>query len=337
MSALVCPWRWVCVAALAVAGLWPAGGWAGGAHCPAVPWQRLAPGIWVWAPERVHDVSAANGGFVAPVTAVIDRNEALLIDPGPSRAHGLRVRQSLRCRFGARVTAIVNTHAHAEHVLANSAFVSERSRGSVRIWAAAGTQAAMQQRCAQCLASLRRLAGLAALRGTTWVVPDAPLAPGDALVLGRHRVQVVAVEQGHTEADLVLRHAVSGVVWAGGLVYDGRLPELAQGSLLQWLEALARLQALSPRTVVATSVSHQSPLGTGPHSIAATRDYLDSLRTGVLAAMDEGLSPWDARQLDLPRFSGWVGYAERHTFNVQRAWRELEPVWMDRASALSAQ
>jgi hypothetical protein len=137
------------------------------------------------------------------------------------------------------------------------------------------------------------------------------------------------VEHGHTEADLVLQHSVSGVVWAGGLVYGGRLPELAQGGLLPWLEALARLRALEPRLLVSTRVSHLATPGPGQDDLAATRDYLDSVRRQVLAAMDQGLSPWDTLQLELPRFAGWVGYAQRHHFNVQRAWRELEPMWMN--------
>ena len=35
----------------------------------------------------------------------------------------------------------------------------------------------------------------------------------------------------------------------------------------------------------------------------------------------------------VPGFAAWAGYAERHAFNVQRAWREMEPVWMDQGSA----
>jgi glyoxylase-like metal-dependent hydrolase (beta-lactamase superfamily II) len=319
-----------CAVVLGGAGLWSGGVLAAG-HCAEVPWLRVAPGIWVWAPAQVEDVSEANGGFVAPVTALVDRGEALVIDPGPSHRHGLRVRESLRCRFGARVTAVVNTHAHAENVLGNSAFADLQASGLLRIWAAAGTQVAMRARCAQCLEGLTHSAGREALRGTRWVVPDAALVPGDELVVGRHRVQVMAVEQGHTEADLVLRHSATGVVWAGGLVYDGRLPELAQGGLLPWLEALDRLHALAPRLLVSASVSRSAPGGESLHSLAATHDYLDALRVRVLAAMDQGLSPWDAQQLELSRFALWAGYAQRHHFNVQRAWRELEPVWMNRS------
>ena len=67
---------------------------------------------------------------------------------------------------------------------------------------------------------------------------------------------------------------------------------------------------------------------------------MQALRGDVLQAMDAGLDGSDVRSIALPGHAGWVGYRERHGFNVQRAWRELESEWMDagggRASPASA-
>jgi hypothetical protein len=126
----------------------------------------------------------------------------------------------------------------------------------------------------------------------------------------------------------VLWNARYRVLWVGGLLYDGRVPELAQGSLDGWLAALGRLQALRPRQVLGT-VWSQAPEHGEPPALAATQGYLTALRKRVLQAMDEGHQPHETTWGELPAYRDWPGYSERHGFNLQRAWRELEPVWME--------
>lgn len=300
----------------------------------AVPWQRVAPGVWAWSPAEVADVSASNAGHVVPTTVVIDSGDALVIDPGPSHRHGLRVRRSLACRFGAQVRWIVNTHAHSENVLANSAFADLLAAGRLEILASAATRDGMRQRCPACLASLSDKVGADAMLGTQIVLPNRTLAEGDTLRVGRHRLRVMRVEQGHAEGDLVLWHSRLRLLWAGGLLYDRRIPELAQGRVDAWLQALDRLEALRPRVVLANLVSSPAAPGQLPAALHSTRAYLSGLRAAVLDAMDRGQQASESGAVDLPAYRSWAGYAERQGFNVQRAWRELEPVWMDRASPL---
>lgn len=303
------------------------------AHEP-VPWQRIAPGIWVWAPVEPADVSPANGGHVMPTTALLQRGQALVIDPGPSLRHGQRLRASLACRFGAQVTQIVNTHAHSENVLANAAFEAEASTGRVRIWANAGTREAMASRCPACLESLTLHAGADAMAGTRIVLPTHTLVPGQTLRFGPHALRVLPTEHGHTGHDLLLWLPARRMVWAGGLVYEQRLPELAQGQLDAWLAALDRLAALRPLTVVSVGVSHAAHLATDeadarlPPALRATRKYLRDLRDGVWAAMELGEQPQSPGVVALPDYRNWVGHTARQGFNVLRAWRELEPLWM---------
>lgn len=295
-----------------------------------VPWRAVAPGVWVW-PGMVAEIAAENLGHVAPISLVVDGGEAAIVDPGPSRLHGQRVRRSVACRFGARVRWVVNTHAHAENVLGNAAFADRLGGQGFDIVAAPATSAAMAARCPACLASLTARVGERAMVGTRIVLPSRTVATGDVLPVGRLRLEVKGVEQGHTEGDLLLWLPEQRVLWAGGLVYDGRVPELSQGSLLGWLAALDRLDALAPRHVVSAALSSAAPPDGHPEAVDATRAYLTALRQGVLSAMDQGHQPQEAGLVPLPAFAAWAGYAERHAFNVQRAWRELEPVWMDQA------
>ena len=294
-----------------------------------VPWRAVAPGAWVWLPPDGGDVSAANAGHVVPTSVLVSGRQALVIDPGPSHRHGERLRRALACRFGAQVRWIVNTHAHSENVLANSAFAADVAAGRTQILATAPTRAGMALRCPDCLASLTRRVGEAGMAGTQIVLPTRTLSEGDVLRLGPWRLRVMRVEHAHTEGDLVLWDARHRVLWAGGLVYQNRVPELAQGHLDGWIAALDRLSALAPRQVIATTWS-VAPASGPPPALQDTRAYLVALREKTLQAMDAGGQPQEIDRVALPAFRSWAGYDERHGFNVLRAWRELEPVWMDR-------
>lgn len=297
-----------------------------------LPWRAVVPGVWVWLPPEAGDVAPSNGGHVMPVSVLVDRGQAGVIDPGPGLRHGQRLRRALACRFGARLRWIVDTHAHAENVLANAAFADEIAAGRVGLLASGPTREGMALRCPDCLASLTRRAGAEAMAGTQIVLPTRTLSEGEVLRLGRLSLRVMRVEHGHTEGDLVLWDARRRVLWAGGLAYQDRLPELAQGQLQGWLAALDRLQALRPRHLIATVWSPAPGPGQAPPALASTRAYLEDLRDGTLRAMDRGAQPQDSDPVPLPAYREWAGYGARHGFNVQRAWRELEPVWMDQAA-----
>lgn len=289
-----------------------------------VPWRAVVPGVWTWLPARVSESAPDNQGHALPTTVVLDEGEALVIDPGPNHAHGQRVRASLACHFGVRPRWVVNTHAHAKNVLGNAAFADLQATGQVQIMASTGTWQAMQYRCPQCLQSLTQSLGEGAMRDTHIVLPDRLLVADEVLAIGRLRLQVLLAENAHTESDLQLWLPAQRLLLAGGLVYEARLPELAQGSVIGWLKALQRLMALQPRTVVGSGVSVAPGPQSLPPAITATHHYLQSLRTRLLAAMNQGLHGSETHTLAWPEHAHWVDFEERQDFNVQRAWRELE-------------
>jgi glyoxylase-like metal-dependent hydrolase (beta-lactamase superfamily II) len=284
------------------------------------PWQDLAPGVWVW-PAPAEDITLQNRGHVSTQVLLLHGSqptEATLIDPGPSLAHGQTVQRTAWCQLGVRIRHVINSHAHAENVLGNSAYADTTS-----ISATHTTRASMAQRCPGCLTSITQNAGAAAMDGTQIALPRHTLQNGDTLAPALTGWQVQEHRHAHTESDLVLWNPELRVLVAPSLVYGQRLPELAQGSVQGWLTALDALAALQPRAWVGTQPSTQAP-----NSLEQTRQYLCDLSHLVWQAMDRGLSPNDAHALHLPAYQNWAGYARRHVFNVQRAWREWEPRWM---------
>ncbi len=298
------------------------------ARITPVPWRLVVPGVWAWVPEYPSEAAPENLGHALSTVVIVDDGEALVVDPGPHYDHGWRVRASLGCQFSARPIGVVNTHAHAKNVLANVAFADLQASGQLAIMASAGTREAMQKRCPQCLRSLIQTLGDAVMQHTHIVLPDRTLAADDVLTVGRLTVQVLLAANAHTESDLMLWLSPQRALLAGGLVYDGHLPELAQGSVKGWLRALHRIAELRPSVVVGDRVSVAPDASTLPFAIEATKNYLQTLRQRLTHAMERGLNGSETQTLRWPEHAWWVDFEARQEFNVQRTWRELESEWM---------
>ena len=92
-------------------------------------WRNMGAGVWVWTPQAQGDISRRNQGHVLATSVIVDGGEAMVIDPGPSHRHGERTLAWVRCRWQSEVKWVINTHAHAENVLGNSAFKQKQSAG----------------------------------------------------------------------------------------------------------------------------------------------------------------------------------------------------------------
>ncbi len=301
--------------------------------------QTVLPGVAVvhghWPAIKGAPAATAWPDHLATTVVLGLGREVTVIDPGPTQRVGLALKNTLWCKQRARVAGLINSHAHAEQVLADSAF-------RVPVKALAGTAQAMQKRCPQCLASLRQDLGARALQGTRIVLPHQTLQDGQTLQMGGRLWQVHEMTQAHTESDLVLwspgradaegGHPSEGVVLVGGLV-DGRWPVLAQGSVLGWVQALDRLQAMQPQWLIGQHVV------AGPPQVFALlqrqRSYLCGLLSHAWQKLEEGQSEAEAVQgLAVP--AQWPSpsakqaqtWRQQHLFNQLRAWREAEQMWL---------
>lgn len=304
------------------------------------PLRPVASGVWVWEGQPAEIGPDNAGHVVSNVVLSTDgpQPEVTVVDPGPSLRHGQALARAIRCQLNGRVVRLVDSHAHAENVLANGAFVPPDTVRITRgtspsapsmpseqpvpaVWATATTAAVMAERCPDCLQSLTDRAGAVAMAGTRIVLPTQTLPTQGQRHWGNATWAVQAWPQAHSHSDLTLWHAEQRVLIAAGLVYQQRLPELAQGTLRGWLQALDQLTTLQPRMVIGQNVG-------GPETLLATRGYLCDLSRSVWQAMEQGWSATEAENLALPAYAHWAGYAQRQGFNAQRAWRELEPDWM---------
>lgn len=301
--------------ALALSGL------ASAADCQTRPsrhWQGIAPGVWVW-PGAAEDIEPGNRGHVATQVLIAQGRRATLIDPGPGLAHGRQVMRSARCELGLEIDRVLNSHAHAENVLGNAAFGPPA--GSAAIEATASTRQSMAQRCESCRRAIADATADPALAQTPILLPAPVLQDGQRWRSDSGDWLTLEFRSAHSESDLAWWNERERLLVAPSLLYQDRLPELAQGSLQGWIAALQALDRLQPERLVGNRPMARAGL-------AATLDYLCELERQVLQALESGLSATEAMRLERPARQRLAGHAERHGFNLQRAWRELEPRWI---------
>ncbi|MBK9021153.1 MAG: MBL fold metallo-hydrolase [Sulfuritalea sp.] len=298
--------RLLAAAAVLIASLTAAAG--------TLPVQRIADDVYL-IPGVVADAAPANRGRVVNTGFIVGTDGVIVVDSGANHGHGEAILATVASVTGKPVALLVNTHPHPQNVLGNSAFAA---RG-IPILATAVTIAAMRTRCPDCLRSLERSVGAEAMAATRIQLPDLVAGSEVREVAGR-RLTLLHTGHGHTEGDLAVFDAASGVLFAGDLVYREQVPHLSESDTAGWLSSLQRLRDLPIRTLV----PGRGPAGAAA-DLAPIGRYLSQLRQRVAAAYRDGRSADEAIALaELPEFSAWQGYAERHGRNVQHVYFEIE-------------
>jgi glyoxylase-like metal-dependent hydrolase (beta-lactamase superfamily II) len=279
-----------------------------------LPVQRIADDVYL-IPGVVADAAPANRGRVVNTGFIVGTDGVIVVDSGANHGHGEAILATVASVTGKPVALLINTHPHPQNVLGNSAFAA---RG-IPILATAATIVAMRTRCPDCLRSLERSVGAEAMAATRIQLPDLVVGSEVRQVAGR-RLTLLHAGHGHTEGDLALFDAASGVLFAGDLVYRGQVPHLSESDTAGWLASLQPLRDPPIRTLV----PGRGPVGAAA-DLAPTGRYLAQLRQRVAAAYRDGRSADEAIALaELPEFSAWQGYAERHGRNVQHVYFEIE-------------
>lgn len=216
----------------------------------------------------------------------------LVVDTHGSTAHALPVIEDVRRLGAGDVTGIVNTHAHADHVLGNAAF--HAAYGDLP---AVAHEGAVDELRAWRLAAPEEAAEL--------TLPDRTFSSALVLDLGDRTVELVHPGRGHTGGDLVVRVPDADVVLAGDLVEESATPSYGADSWpMDWPLALdVVLGLLTPGSVVVPG-----------HGAPVDREFVEVQRNelGVIAetirdlavrgvpldqAADAGAWPWPRDRL----------------------------------------
>ena len=276
--------------------------------------QQVADGVYAFIGES-GEISALNRGFVGNSGFIVGPTGVVVVDTGATYRHGRRMIEAIGRITGKPIELVIVTHAVQEFLFGNAAFAE---RG-IPILAHSETGKLMRARCEHCLKNLRPLLG-GELEGTRLVLPQREILESTNITAGGRQLELIYPGWASTPGDLAVLDHESRVLFAGGLVSVGRIPDIRDSDFEGWQQALHQLSASGPVHVV----PGYGPVS-GPDAIALTADYLTALDRKMKALYAESSSLMESvENAALPAYRDWSTYEFIHRKNALHRYLQLE-------------
>ncbi|MEI6114864.1 MAG: MBL fold metallo-hydrolase [Burkholderiales bacterium] len=249
--------------------------------------------------------SPANQNFISNAGFVIGPTGVIVIDALGSPEIARRLIEQIRQRTDKPITAVILTHYHADHVYGLQSFVD------------AGAKIIAHESAREYLNSDTAAQRLVASRTelAPWINESTRLVPADSWVskdeeldLAGLRVQIRPMGPAHTAHDLAMYIPERRVLFAGDLVFRGRIPYVGNADSRGWIAALDRLLAFDAAVVIP---GHGAYSTQPREDIVFTRDYLRYLRDSMGPAARD-LEDFDAAY----QATDWSRYQDVPLFNA---------------------
>ena len=288
------------------------------AQPPAMTPQQVSPSAWF-----VQGVSAlgspANQNFISNAGFVVTPDGVVVIDALGSPALAQRLLAEIRKITPQPVTHVILTHYHADHIY------------GLQVFKAAGAKVIAHKGARDYLASDTARLRLQASRtelapwidgNTRLVTPDEWLDGPRELTVGGTRMRILPVGPSHTAEDLVVWLPREKVLFAGDVVFRGRIPFVGQADSRRWIGALDQILELGADVLVP---GHGGLTREARADLQLTRDYLVHLRL-VMGQAAKNLEPWEDayRAADWSRFEHLPLFQAANRMNAYNTYLLME-------------
>jgi len=263
--------------------------------------------------------SSQNKGFMSNAGFVVTNGGVVVFDALGTPALGRAMIAAIRKITQQPIKRVVVSHYHADHIYG----LQEFKAIGAEIWAHRkgqiySTSGQAHERLVQ-----RRTDLFPWVDEHTQVIPADLWIDGDtSFRMGGITFRIVYAEGAHSPEDVLLFVEGDRLLFAGDLVFAGRVPFVGNADSDGWLRAMGKMIALRPQVAVP---------GHGPLSrdvardLALTRDYLAYLRESMGRAVRDLQSFDDAyAQTDWSRFAHLPAFAEANRINAYGTFLVME-------------
>jgi glyoxylase-like metal-dependent hydrolase (beta-lactamase superfamily II) len=238
----------------------------------AIQAVQLAQGVWFVQGNSALG-STGNRNFISNAGFFVTEEGVVVVDALGSPALAQELLREIHRVTPQALRYVVVTHYHADHIYG----LQTLAQAGAKVIGHAAAREYLNSDTAQ-----RRLEA-SRIDLAPWIDANTRLVPADQWLeaqetrfrLGSMDFVVDHVGPAHTPEDVVVFVPQLGVLFAGDLFFQGRIPFVGQADSRLWIQALNRLMKYQPKIVI----PGHGPASTNPMvDMTMTRDYLLYLR-----------------------------------------------------------
>ena len=209
---------------------------------------KVSTNTWVWV-GPYEAPSQANNGYRMNLGFVKGKNAVAVIDSGYSPEMAEELLRRIREITPLPVRYVINTNSQPHRFMGNDVF----RKAGAEIIASREAAARMENEGAGLAATVTRTLGM---KEGAIAVPQLPgrlIEPGQSvsLDLGGVSLRVMHFGRAHTRGSLVVEVGPDQTVFAGDILYSGRmLSLLPDGHVTEWIAAYDKLRSLKAKRFV---------------------------------------------------------------------------------------
>ena len=253
----------------------------------AVPMRALevAPGCWYV--QGLSELGSKNNqNFISNAGFIVTSDSVVVVDALGSPALAERLLATIREVTPKKVSHVVLTHYHADHIYGLQVF----AQAGVQIIAHQGGRGYIHSDTARLRLQASREELAPWIDDKTQLVPATQWMEGlRELTVGDTTLLLQSVGPAHTSEDLAVYVPRVKLLYAGDLVFRSRIPFVGQADSRNWIVSLEKLLEFDATVIV----PGHGPVSTDARKdIQLTRDYLVYLRKSMGAAARD-MTPFD--------------------------------------------
>jgi cyclase len=267
--------------------------------------EKLAKGVFAFIGIKGN----ANAGFILTEEGVI------VVDSQMNEDLAKEMLTQIQKQGPLPILYVINTHHHGDHAFANHVFSPIQG-----IIAHENTLKFLQEHGAEHLQQFERFFGREMSKGIKVTLPTITLKDQLTLTLKDRTIQILYLGPGHTSDDIVVYLPEEKILFAGDLIYVGRLPWLEDGDTKLWLKTLEKLKTLDFKTVV----PGHGKIG-DRQVLKRFESYLTDLRSAVLISLLRGIPLEEMKQaIRLPEYQNDLKYQDWLPLHIEKVYREMQ-------------
>jgi glyoxylase-like metal-dependent hydrolase (beta-lactamase superfamily II) len=263
---------------------------------------------------KLENISKENAGNIVNSCFVQTKEGFVVIDSGPTYAYASQAYTQMQKIAKLPVKYVIITHDHDDHWQGNSFY---KSKGALLI----GPRTYEQNVLAGMETRMQRILGKELYGKTKIVKLDTIVDDNISMSVGNEIFEIKQLEPiAHTKGDLIVYLPGTKVLFAGDLVFNGRLTSLRDGSILGSLEALKKIDAYHAKVIIGGH-GYQ----TDTNATCTLEAYLREMKKEILDAQDHDIGMEEiTKKVVMPAYKEMKLYDMLHKRTVLDAYKELE-------------